>query len=655
MFKIKKICLPVLFLFLCSFLIVSSSYANNASAKEVTYCIEATPEVSEKAYEYLDEIYIRKHPDMALEFPFGSEGDRKVLKAAADKITEGAKTDKEKVNRIIKWVEKNISYRSMHSSEGYIYAIDAYYNKKGNCVGISQLILNFCRLSGIKAVMCCGPRGDMEKNLTLKNKEPDHAWTMIYLGGKWYLYDPLFGVYGSADKKFIDKWYFFDFIEGVSPYVEKYSKYIFTGDCIFYIDGRFVHYKNGAPSSEYYEHGVARSGTSLNECMPFFSVPNTRNNGWQYVESPEKKDSMITDECFYDGWVKYGNSLSCAKPNSIFIGARIMEHEGQTLYFSYMSGAVILPGSAEDYTLTDGYLTLVKGEKVSVAPYWQKEEKAEGRVIVWEAETPEIATVSKDGVITAVSEGLATFTVSSREKADGGNFMSEIVQVGVLPKKRTVSYSFSYDVCEEEGHKFKTTTTKATLKKNGKTVKKCTVCGESKTTTVYRPSSVKLSSSSYTYNGKAKKPSVTVTDKKGKTLKKDKDYTLKYSKGRKSIGTYTVTVTFKGKYSGSKKLTFKIIPAKAKITKLTAGKKQITAVWTTVKGAEGYEIQYSTSKKFTKKATKKITVKSAKAKKKTIKKLAKDKKYYIRLRAYKKVNKKPVYGSWSKVKYIKAG
>ncbi len=654
MFKVKKIYLLAIFMLLCSFFMVNSSYTNKASAKTGTYCIEATPEVSEKAYEYLDEIYIKKYPALGLEFPFGTEGDKKVLKAAADKITEGAKTDKEKVDRIIKWVDKNIEYRSMYSSEGNIYAIDAYYNKKGNCVGVSQIILNFCRLSGIKAVMCCGPRGDMEKVLTLESKEPDHAWTMIYLDGKWCLYDPLFDVYGSTDKKFIDKWYFFDFIEGVSPYVEKYSKYIFTGDCIFYIDGRFVHYKNGAPSSEFYEHGVAYCGASVNGCMPYFSRLNTRNNGWEYVVNPEKKDSMITDECFYDGWIKYGKSLSYAQPNSIFVGARIMEHEGQTLYFSYMSGAVVLPGRSADYTLTDGYLTLVKGEKVSVVPYWKEEELKEGRVIVWEAMTPEIATVSDDGVITAVSEGLAIFTVSSRTEPDGGNFMGEIVQVSVIPEKRTVSYSFTADVCEDEGHKYKTVTTKATLKKNGKTVKKCTVCGDiSKTTTVYRPETVKLSASTYTYNGKTKKPSVTVKDKKGKTLKKDKDYTLKYSKGRKNIGTYTVTVTFKGKYSGSKKLTFKIVPAKATLTKLTAGKKQLTAEWKAVSGATGYEVQYSTSKKFTKKTTKKVTVKKAKTKKTKIKKLAKGKKYYVRLRAYKKVNKKAVYGAWSSVKYVK--
>ncbi|MBR5438432.1 MAG: hypothetical protein IKV21_05875, partial [Clostridia bacterium] len=139
----------------------------------------------------------------------------------------------------------------------------------------------------------------------------------------------------------------------------------------------------------------------------------------------------------------------------------------------------------------------------------------------------------------------------------------------------------------------------------------------------------------------------------GKTLKKDTDYTVKYSKGRKSLGKYTVTVTFKGNYSGSKKLTFEIVLAKGTLSKLSAGSKQLTATWKTVSGATGYEVAYSTSKKFTSKTTKKVKVNDAKTVKKTIKKLSKGKTYYVKVRAYKTVNKKPVYGAYSSVKSIK--
>ncbi len=125
------------------------------------------------------------------------------------------------------------------------------------------------------------------------------------------------------------------------------------------------------------------------------------------------------------------------------------------------------------------------------------------------------------------------------------------------------------------------------------------------------------------------------------------------TEGKKCSVCNTVTVTFKGNYSGTKKLTFEIVPAKATLSKLTAGSKQMTATWKTVSGATGYEVVYSTSKKFTKKTTKTVTIKKAKTKKTTIKKLNKGKKYYVKVRAYKNVSGKKIYGAYSSVKNVK--
>ena len=139
----------------------------------------------------------------------------------------------------------------------------------------------------------------------------------------------------------------------------------------------------------------------------------------------------------------------------------------------------------------------------------------------------------------------------------------------------------------KKAHSYKNVTTKATLSKNGKVENKCSVCGYvSKTTTVYYPKTIKLSTTSYTYNGKTKKPSVTVKDSKGNTLKKDTDYTVKYESGRKSPGKYTVTVTFKGNYTGTKKLYFTIAPkATSKIT-ATQTTTTVTLKWNKVTGLQ---------------------------------------------------------------------
>ena len=157
---------------------------------------------------------------------------------------------------------------------------------------------------------------------------------------------------------------------------------------------------------------------------------------------------------------------------------------------------------------------------------------------------------------------------------------------------------------------------------------------------------VTLSKTSYTYNGKKQTPKVTVTYK-GKTVS-SKYYTVSY-KNNKNVGNASVTVTGKGKYKAcSGKASFKIILKPGNISELKAGKKSASVKWSKISGAAGYQLQYSTSKKFSKSKTVKI---SGTAKnKQTIKSLSSQKTYYVRIRAYKTVNGKKWYGAWSKSK-----
>ncbi len=127
-------------------------------------------------------------------------------------------------------------------------------------------------------------------------------------------------------------------------------------------------------------------------------------------------------------------------------------------------------------------------------------------------------------------------------------------------------------------HTYKNVVTKATLTKNGKISYKCSVCGytASKTTTVKFAKTFALSTTNYTYDGKAKKPTVTVKDSAGKVLKKDTDYTVTYPTSCTNAGTYKVTVKMKGNYSGTKTLTYKINPASISKCKITLSKTSYT-------------------------------------------------------------------------------
>ena len=88
-----------------------------------------------------------------------------------------------------------------------------------------------------------------------------------------------------------------------------------------------------------------------------------------------------------------------------------------------------------------------------------------------------------------------------------------------------------------------------------------------------------------------------------------------------------------------------------KFTKLRKLKRGFSIRWKQIKDANGYQIQYSTKKNFRSKKT--LKIKTNKTILKKIKKLKLRKKYYVRIRTYKKVGGKTYYSPWSKVKSVK--
>ena len=99
-------------------------------------------------------------------------------------------------------------------------------------------------------------------------------------------------------------------------------------------------------------------------------------------------------------------------------------------------------------------------------------------------------------------------------------------------------------------------------------------------------------------------------------------------------------------------------PAKVTVKKTTlksaknAKGKKLVVKWKKNTAGNGYQIQYSTSKKFAK-GNKTKTISKNKTTSYTIKKLKKKKTYYVRIRTYKKVSEKTYYSEWSSVKKVK--
>lgn len=90
-------------------------------------------------------------------------------------------------------------------------------------------------------------------------------------------------------------------------------------------------------------------------------------------------------------------------------------------------------------------------------------------------------------------------------------------------------------------------------------------------------------------------------------------------------------------------------PAKAKISKIKKAKKSMKIAIRKQAGVKGYQIKYSTSKKFVAKKTKTVITSKATV---TVKKINVKKTYYVKVRAYKLIDGKVTYGAYSKVKKV---
>ncbi len=229
----------------------------------------------------------------------------------------------------------------------------------------------------------------------------------------------------------------------------------------------------------------------------------------------------------------------------------------------------------------------------------------------------------------------------------------------IMPKEACTVTAVLEEEPQECAHSYGDVVTRATLQKDGNIVKKCTKCGYvAGKETVPAVKTIKLAKEKFVYNGKNQRPSVLVKDRKGKTLKAGVDYTTIYLMECKNVGIYKMTVALKGNYQGNLSVSYTIRPKGLGISKATPNKKGFTVKWKKqTTQTTGYELQYSTVSKFSKKNTKKVLLKNTTTSKK-VTKLKPNKKYYLRIRSYKTVkvngkNTKIYSGSWSKTKSVK--
>jgi uncharacterized protein YkwD len=155
------------------------------------------------------------------------------------------------------------------------------------------------------------------------------------------------------------------------------------------------------------------------------------------------------------------------------------------------------------------------------------------------------------------------------------------------------------------------------------------------------------------YTGNPYVPAVVVTDNNlnGYTLVEGKDY-VRTDSNNLDPGSATVTLEFKGNYSGTYKLNYNIKPLKTSLSSVKAGKKKATVSWKKKSGITGYQLQYARSSSM-KSGKKTVSISKASTKKYTVKGLTSKKKYYFRIRTYyKSASGIKVYSSWSSKKSV---
>ena len=321
-------------------------------------------------------------------------------------------------------------------------------------------------------------------------------------------------------------------------------------------------------------------------------------------------------------------------------------------------------------------IELKAGETYQLKPYISPSD-ATNKKLKYTSSDTKVAEVSASGLVTAKSEGEAKIraaatdgsdeyavcyvTVTGKAKVTGITLDRTSAEVK-RGEKLTLNVTVSPSYASNKKVVWKSANTKiATVDANGSVTAKAP--GRTKITVTSSENSSYQASCTVTVPYK-----ITYKLNKGKNNASNpstyygKKVTLKNPsrKGYAFAGWYT-DAKFKKKItsiSSSAKSDYilyakwtKVKVAKASLTSAKNSKsKQILLKYKKVSGAKGYEISYSTDKKFKKAVTKKNTAKTSY----TISKLKKGKIYYVRIRAYKiDSTGKKVYGKYSSVKKVK--
>ncbi|MCR5539965.1 MAG: MBG domain-containing protein [Ruminococcus sp.] len=203
-------------------------------------------------------------------------------------------------------------------------------------------------------------------------------------------------------------------------------------------------------------------------------------------------------------------------------------------------------------TVKDGSKTLTKGTDYTVV--YSANTNAGTASVTIKGAGSYTGSVVKNFTINAKSVSGLTMTLSQTSYTYDGTAKKPTVTV--KDGSKTLTSGTDYTVAYSNNTNVGTATVTITGKGNYSGTKSANFNISSPAATPISNCTVTLGTTSYTYDGTAKKPTVTVKNG-SKTLTSGTDYTVTYSNNT-NVGTATVTITGKGSYSGSVSKTFTI-------------------------------------------------------------------------------------------------
>ena len=368
---------------------------------------------------------------------------------------------------------------------------------------------------------------------------------------------------------------------------------------------------------------VAVSGITLNNST--LSLTTGQNFTLQAMLSPSNATNKeVTWESSDAGVaaVSKDGVVTAKKAGKATIVAKAADESGK--YASCVVTVTEVKKEVTGVTLNKSSLNLgIGGSEVLSATVLPAD--ATNKQVTWLSSTPSVATVSQSGVVTGVKEGTTQISVIT---ADGSK--TAICSVTVSGQAQTEPGTQTGGIIDPA---------------TGKTA-----------AATFSGMEIELDYTSTAYNGSDKEPGVSIQDASGNDLTEDVDYTLDYHNNL-TVGKATVIVSGKGKYAGviaGVRFTIKPKTVTVKSVKKASSRK-LNVVWASHKTqTTGFQVRYATTKKFKSGTYKTVTLTSKSATSKALTKLKAGKTYYVKVRAYKTVDGKKIYSSWSKVKSAKA-